>query len=135
MKNNNFPIPKRFYAECLFTTLCKSGLYSNPLNTGEKLNAHKTFRRYPKHLLNVSRTFNLHSVFWKSKKLFLDSCIVTVTLCPGEVRSCCWAVVQFQQAHLFVYQMIKVFQRLVHLTFNPPKEDKFIIRNSWGHGV
>ena len=34
----------------------------NPVDTGRKLNVHKTFRRRPGHLLNVLCTFNLHPV-------------------------------------------------------------------------
>ena len=34
----------------------------NPVDAGRKLNAHKTFRRRPGHLLNVLCTFNLHPV-------------------------------------------------------------------------
>ena len=33
-----------------------------PLDTGRKLNVHKTFRRRPEHLLNVLNTFNLRPV-------------------------------------------------------------------------
>ena len=33
-----------------------------PVDTGRKLNVHKTFRRRPGHLLNVVRTFNLRPV-------------------------------------------------------------------------
>ena len=35
---------------------------SNPVNTGRKLNVHKTFRRCPGRLLNVLCTFNLRPV-------------------------------------------------------------------------
>ena len=41
------------------------GLYQNtyiPVDTGRKLNVHKTFRRRPERLLNVLCTFNLRSV-------------------------------------------------------------------------
>ena len=34
----------------------------NPLDTGPKMNVHKTFRRRPGRLLNVLCTFNLHSM-------------------------------------------------------------------------
>ena len=34
-----------------------------PVDTGRKLNVHKTFRRRPGHLLNVLCTFNLRPVF------------------------------------------------------------------------
>ena len=34
----------------------------NPLDTGPKMNVHKTFRRRPGRLLNVLCTFNLHSL-------------------------------------------------------------------------
>ena len=33
-----------------------------PVDTGRKLNVHKTFRRRPGRLLNVLCTFNLHPV-------------------------------------------------------------------------
>ena len=36
--------------------------YASPVDTGRKLNVHKTFRRRPGHLLNVLYTFNLRSV-------------------------------------------------------------------------
>ena len=35
---------------------------SKPVDTGRKLNVHKTFRRRPGRLLKVSCTFNLRSV-------------------------------------------------------------------------
>ena len=35
---------------------------ASPLNTGRKLNAHKTSRRCPGRLLNILRTFNLRPV-------------------------------------------------------------------------
>ena len=35
---------------------------SNPVDTGRKLNAHKTFRRRPGRLLNVLCTFSLRPV-------------------------------------------------------------------------
>ena len=34
----------------------------NPVDTGRKLNVHKTFRRHPGSLLNVLYTFNLRPV-------------------------------------------------------------------------
>ena len=36
--------------------------WNNPVDTGRKLNVHKTFRRRPGRLLNVLCTFNLHPV-------------------------------------------------------------------------
>ena len=33
-----------------------------PVDTGRKMNVHKTFKRRPGHLLNVLCTFNLRSV-------------------------------------------------------------------------
>ena len=36
--------------------------YFDPLDTGRKLNVHKTFRRRPRRLLNVLCTLNLHLV-------------------------------------------------------------------------
>ena len=36
--------------------------FSDPVDTGRKLNVHKTFRRRPGFLLNVLCTFNLRSV-------------------------------------------------------------------------
>ena len=39
-----------------------SGLKYNPIDTGRKLYAHKTFRRRPGPLLNVLCTFNLRPV-------------------------------------------------------------------------
>ena len=38
------------------------GIALNPVDTGRKLNVHKTFRRLPARLLNVSCTFNLRPV-------------------------------------------------------------------------
>ena len=35
---------------------------SNPVDTGRKLNVHKTFRRRPGRLLNILCTFNLRPV-------------------------------------------------------------------------
>ena len=40
----------------------RSGISNNPLDTGRKLNVHKTFRRRPGRLLNVLCAFNLHPV-------------------------------------------------------------------------
>ena len=37
-------------------------LQADPVDTGRKLNVHKTFRRRPGRLLNVLCTFNLRSV-------------------------------------------------------------------------
>ena len=37
--------------------------YRYPIDTGRKLNVHKTFRRRPRRLLNVLCTFNLRPVF------------------------------------------------------------------------
>ena len=50
------PHKKHFYNKTLPTTL------KIPLDTGRKLNVHKTFRRSPGHLLNVLCTFNLRPV-------------------------------------------------------------------------
>ena len=38
----------------------------NPVDTGRKLNEHKTFRRRPGRLLNVLCTFNLRPVFMEN---------------------------------------------------------------------
>ena len=43
-----------------FFVFQKSFIY--PVDTGRKLNVHKTFRRRPGRLLNVLCTFNLHPV-------------------------------------------------------------------------
>ena len=37
---------------------------NHPVDTGRKLNVHKTFRRRPGRLLNVLCTFNLRRVYW-----------------------------------------------------------------------
>ena len=37
-------------------------IISNPVDTGRKLNVHKTFRRRPGRLLNVLCTFNLRCI-------------------------------------------------------------------------
>ena len=42
--------------------LSQSQVWFNPLNTGGKLNVHKTFRRRPKRFLNILCEFNLHLV-------------------------------------------------------------------------
>ena len=38
-------------------------ILTNPVDTGRKLNVHKTFRRCPGRLLNVLGTFNLRPVY------------------------------------------------------------------------
>ena len=45
---------------CNFAPLGKSNAF--PVDTGRKLNVHKTFRRRPERLLNVLCTFNLRPV-------------------------------------------------------------------------
>ena len=40
---------------------CRTGVTS-PVDTGRKLNVHKTFRKRPRRLLNVFRTFELRPV-------------------------------------------------------------------------
>ena len=40
----------------------RSALKQDPVDTGRKLNLHKTFRRRPGRLLNVLCTFNLRPV-------------------------------------------------------------------------
>ena len=44
------------------------GYTAFPVDTGRKLNVHKTFRRRPGRLLNVLCTFNLRPVFTGFKK-------------------------------------------------------------------
>ena len=46
----------------LLTILKTSYILNYPVETGRKLNLHKTFRRLPGRLLNVLCTFNLHPV-------------------------------------------------------------------------
>ena len=41
-----------------FSTSFYVWFFKNPVDTGRKLNAHKTFRRHPERLLNVLCTFN-----------------------------------------------------------------------------
>ena len=43
--------------------LSEMGQWRDPVDTERKLNAHKTFRRRPGHLLNVLRTFSLRHVY------------------------------------------------------------------------
>ena len=45
-----------------FSTSFYVWFFKNPVDTGRKLNAHKTFRRHPERLLNVLCTFNLRPV-------------------------------------------------------------------------
>ena len=47
---------------CFFWYLQCSKIYVNPVDTGRKLNVHKTFRRRPGRLLNVLCKFNLRLV-------------------------------------------------------------------------
>ena len=49
-----------YYALCNYAD--DNTMYSSPVDTGRKLNVHKTFRKRPGHLLNVSFTFNLNLV-------------------------------------------------------------------------
>ena len=57
-----------------FMSLSFSQKSCNPVDTGRKLNVHKTFRRRPGRLLNILYTFNLRPVstgnmdFWQSPK-------------------------------------------------------------------
>ena len=48
------------------------------MDTGHKLNVHKSFRRRPGRLLNVLCTFNLRPVF-TGKGLLKYSCVITYT--------------------------------------------------------
>ena len=52
----------------------------NPIDTGRKLNVHKTFRRRPGCLLNVLCTFNLRPV--STRKDFSNKC--------NQIRSFLW---------------------------------------------
>ena len=50
----------------------KHNIQNNPVDTGQKLNVHKTFRWRPGRLLNILRTFSLHFVstgklIWRSE--------------------------------------------------------------------
>ena len=69
------------------TFLCPEGRvedsfrFHNPVDTGRKLNVHKTFRRCPRRLLNVLCAFNLRPVS-KDKELIF----VTQEL-PGSLAS------------------------------------------------
>ena len=52
------------------------GLRLDPVDTGHKLNVHKTFRRRPGRLLNVLCTFNLRRVSTgRILRLIFDECI------------------------------------------------------------
>ena len=52
-----------------------------PLHTRCKLNVHKTFRRRPRHLLNVLCTFNIRSVFSEKEPLdFVQSSVKTLKI-------------------------------------------------------
>ena len=46
----------------LFFFVFKKLYIKYPVDTGRKLNVHKTFRRHPGHLLNVLCTFSLRLV-------------------------------------------------------------------------
>ena len=48
--------------EPTFTYSRRTYAFTDPLDTGRKLNVHKTFRRRPGHLLNVFCMFNIRSV-------------------------------------------------------------------------
>ena len=50
--------------------------YFNPVDTGRKLNVHKTFRRRPGRLLNVLCTFNLRPVFTGKKEADIKGCFI-----------------------------------------------------------
>ena len=47
---------------------------SSPVDTGRKLNVHKTFRRRPGRLLNVLCSFNLRPVSTGSRGVLKNSC-------------------------------------------------------------
>ena len=48
----------------------------NPVDAGRKFNVHKTFRRYPGHLLNVLCTFNLRPVSTGKEQIYVPKQIV-----------------------------------------------------------
>ena len=50
---------------------------NNPVDTGRKLNVHKTFRRRPGHLLNVLCTFNLRPVSTGKGDLYFNTNFLT----------------------------------------------------------
>ena len=54
---------------------CKYLITYNPVDTGRKLNVHKTFRRRPRRLLNVLCTFNLRPVS-TGKKTIMIFCLM-----------------------------------------------------------
>ena len=66
-------------AQTITLYIKKSTISSLPVDTGRKLNVHKTFRRRPERLLNVLCTFNLRLVFtgFKEGRISIceDSCI------------------------------------------------------------
>ena len=74
----------------------RNGLCANPVDTGQKLNVHKTFRRRPGRLVNVLCTFNLRPVSTgdiNTRVTFLfffifDSCCVKSV----QIRSLLWSV-------------------------------------------
>ena len=55
-------IVEDFFVDTLVFLVVQNGVHSNPIDTGRKLNVHKTFRRRPGRLLNVLFTFSLHPV-------------------------------------------------------------------------
>ena len=57
----------------------------NPVDTGRRLNVHKTFRRRPGRLLNVLRTFNLRPVSTGECPLY-DCGGCNVTYCGNSKR-------------------------------------------------
>ena len=69
----------------------------NPIDTGRKLNVHKTFRRSPGRLLNVLYTFNLRSVSTgKCKEHFYNEAITTDEIQQEEV---CHLNTKFQKRY------------------------------------
>ena len=64
------PCPPQSYLPLTFPTLINMSTLGNPVDTGRKLNVHKTFRRRPGRLLNVLCTFSLRPLSIGKKTIY-----------------------------------------------------------------
>ena len=114
-------------------------IYFNPVDTGRKLNVHKTFRRRPGRLLNVLCTFNLRPVFTGKKWHTLQKVYFCGRkTCPNSLVLCYrryTAITEFSYLHLHIpfcmnptflqlYSMHFCWRRVPYTTFCFCRKDK-----------
>ena len=81
-----------------------------PIDTGRKLNVHKTFRRRPERLLNVLCTFNLRPVStgYHTLKVGYNNCKILGFACEADFK------LPLQQKHLH-WIAVKIDKLLIKL--------------------